>query len=324
MLLFHTALVDSYLRFGTRGYVLPESYQNIADKIYNMPVRSDDVWVVTFPKSGTTWVQELVWMVANDCDFAKSAEIKLIQRFPFLEFTVLYDNDKGRDLLDQMSKSEDEDLILISKNMSRCSVEKVKNISSRRFIKTHVPLSLLPPQLLDTCKVVYVARDPRDVAISYFHHCKLTNTTRFTGDLKEFWNYFINNLVFAAPVIEHVKEAWELRHHKNMLFLFYEDLLKDLPKGIKQVADFLGKNLTEEQVSRLSDHLTFENFKKNKSVNYEFMKDLNIFSKDESFVRKGKSGGWREQFDDEMKQQAERWIQEGLRGSSLRYPDTQS
>lgn len=29
-----------------------------------------------------------------------------------------------------------------------------------------------------------------------------------------------------CPIFEHVKEAWEIRHHPNMLFMFYEEFSK--------------------------------------------------------------------------------------------------
>ena len=48
-------------------------------------MRKSDIWVVTFPKSGTTWMQELVWQVVNNCDFEKGKEKTLDDRFPCLE-----------------------------------------------------------------------------------------------------------------------------------------------------------------------------------------------------------------------------------------------
>lgn len=110
-------------------------------------------------------------------------------------------------------------------------------------------------------KVVYVARNPKDVIVSYFHFHKLMNQHKFTGDLDSFAEYFMNDkgtfqtvmslknwsfhavmlmsstqttelvnnylfllLVYSSPYFPHLLDAWTKRHHPHLLFIFYEDL----------------------------------------------------------------------------------------------------
>ena len=53
------------------------------------------------------------------------------------------------------------------------TIQKLQQAEDPRFIKTHLPLSLLPDDLLEKAKVVYVARNPKDTMVSFFHHQKL-------------------------------------------------------------------------------------------------------------------------------------------------------
>ncbi|XP_013145970.1 PREDICTED: sulfotransferase family cytosolic 1B member 1-like [Papilio polytes] len=120
-----------------------------------------------------------------------------------------------------------------------------------------------------------------------------------------------------SPYFKHVKEAWQRRHHPNMLFLFYEELSKDLAAVVRRVATFLEKDINEEQIEKLCDHLNIENFKKNKSVNLEEVTKL--ANGNLSFIRKGQVGNWKEYFDEEMTQQAERWMADNLRDTDLTF-----
>lgn len=74
------------------------------------------------------------------------------------------------------------------------SWKSIDEAPSPRFIKTHLPLSLLPPSLLSTAKVIYVARDPRDVAVSYYYLHKMVAKTLMRATFNNFWDAFRRDL----------------------------------------------------------------------------------------------------------------------------------
>ena len=81
----------SYLRTTPGNTVLPKAYEKFKGYFKNWQVRCDDVYVMAFPKTGTTWTQELVWCVQNDCNFDRARAIPLVQRVPHMEMPLFVD-----------------------------------------------------------------------------------------------------------------------------------------------------------------------------------------------------------------------------------------
>ena len=64
---------------------MPRCFLPFEKPIKDFECRDDDIWVGSFPKCGTTWMQETVWCILNDCDFEAASKTNLEERVPFFE-----------------------------------------------------------------------------------------------------------------------------------------------------------------------------------------------------------------------------------------------
>ncbi|XP_022256006.1 estrogen sulfotransferase-like isoform X2 [Limulus polyphemus] len=266
-----------------KGYIIPQNLflKGIMRDLMGFKVREDDIFVVSFPKTGTTWVQELVYVIATDLDFNAAQAKNLEQRFPFIEFFYP-------------------------------GLKIIEKTSSPRFLKSHLPYTLLPPEAQQIKpKIVYIMRNPKDVLVSYYHFLRMVKEISYKGSFEEFFKSFLDGKIPYGPIWKHYLEWWEHRNDENVLFLFYEDLHKDIVASVKKIADFLGKSLTEEEIERIAYHCSFQQMAKNPSVNYSHWDDLDVRNKNEAeFMRKGIVGDWKNYFTKEMNQVMDEWIEE--------------
>lgn len=302
---------------GPQKWFFPYRYIEQREGFYNFKARPDDTWVLSFPRSGTTWTQELVWLLSNNLDFETASQQLLAIRFPFLEFSLCNHPELTREFL-EMNKGDKEKEEFI-RWIAKPGYEVVEKMPSPRFIKSHFPFSLLPG-LLDTgCKVIYVARHPKDVIVSWYYLNKSVKSQGYKGDFATFVDLILDGLTLWNPYWEHIKEAWAHKNHQNLLFIYYEELQHDFISASKRVAKFLGKSYTDEQLNKVATYLDFKNFRNNQMVNASELKNCGIIAAD-SFIRKGQTGGSKNMYTPELDAKVNKWIEDNLAGTSIVFP----
>ena len=85
---------------------------------------------------------------------------------------------------------------------------------------------------------------------------------------------------------------------------------KDCPTVIRSLCQALNYPLSEKKVGLLANDLSFDNFKKNPSVNKEHLNKKS----GETFIRKGAVGDWKNHVSEESaNREWDRWIMEKIR-----------
>ncbi|KAK5638160.1 hypothetical protein RI129_012455 [Pyrocoelia pectoralis] len=295
-------MVDAYLLFGEDRVCLPKYYEDREAEIENFEIRNDDVIVASFPKSGTTWTQEMVWLLKNDLDY-EGAKTSIRERFPYF--------DKSPSRLPELSDRNCKQLF-----------DKLRNESGTRFLKTHLPFSLLPKQIRDesrTPKIIFVMRNPKDAFISY-HHVGLC-ALGWRANREDFAKVYLADKVLFGPYWKKVHGYCNMRHLPNLLILKYEEMIKDLRSVVQKTCAFLEKDpLSEEQLEKLCTHLTFKSMKSNPAVNLEqFINERKRYNPtiNGSFIRSGKVQGYKEEMNPDLISEFDEWIKRNIENTDF-------
>ncbi|XP_038048688.1 sulfotransferase family cytosolic 1B member 1-like [Patiria miniata] len=268
--------------------VLDSNLQGVLD----IEVRENDVFVISYPKSGTHWLR-----IITSCILGCPEE----------------QTDTGMPLELSMCSGASEEELQTAPPVYKL----IESWLSPRVIMTHLLPHLLPAQLFQKkSQVLYIARNPKDVAVSYFHFFNALKAPDPCPPWEQFVPLFMKGEVPFGSYFTHVKQYWEMKHHNNFLFLKYEDLKKDEQAIIKQVGTFLGKELDTQDISSISSKCSVASMRKRFSEKPQAVSSI-IDETKSLFMRKGKVGDWREYLTAEQSQRFDQLYEEHLGNTGL-------
>ncbi len=244
--------------------------------------RPDDVFIVTYPRSGTTWLQMILYQLTTggDMDFPHIAE-----QCPWFERVALNKRDLDK-------------------------------LPSPRVFKSHLPWIWIPKR---RCRYIYVARNGKDVAVSFYHFYK--SHFRYRGTFDQFFARFMRGWVVWGSWFYHVKGYWRHRNDANLLFLRYEDLIEDLEGGIRRIIAFLDLDVSEERIPQIVERCSFAFMKAHQEkFDFGFEMLLEQGMTPGTFIRKGQAGQWKACLSDQQRERFDSTCARSLGKLGLEFP----
>jgi len=296
-----------------KGWVLAGDYREHAKELKEYEFEESDVIVMTFPKSGTTWLLEIVWTLRNNPNLDNPrAAVPLPFRSPYLEGDIILRDMFGEDAALEGFRSEYGKFI-----------DRTTQAERPRNIKTHLSFDLISSSSFNKAKVVYMLRDPRDVCISYYYHCRLFKNKGFTGTFEQFVEAFLEETTYFGPYWSHVKDAWERKDEPNVHVMSYELLKKNTKEEYRKLDRFLQTNVTEEQLDKIIEYCSFGAMKQRghhaatKELESQVL-NLEVAKEDGGFFKKGESGRHKEVLTEEHQRRFADWAARHCPDAALR------
>jgi hypothetical protein len=227
-------------------------------------VRDGDIFISSYPRSGTTWLQHITHALRSggDSSFAHISDV-----VPWFERQLA---------------------------LGRCTSRDFEALPGPRLFKSHLPRAWLPRG----ARYIYIARDGRDVAVSYFHFYR--SHLGFAGSFNEFFEQFLAGRLQYGSWFKHVAGWQASRSDDAQLTLGYERLQAALPAELRKIASFCGVTPSPREQAELEPYCSFSFMKAHEAKFDHAAREPNSGTAVPGwFLRSGRTGGFRELFEAE-------------------------
>ena len=160
-----------------------------------------------------------------------------------------------------------------------------------RIIKTHEYFDHRYP------KVIYIVRDPRDIALSYYDFQRKYMQIDDGYPLEKYVDDFVNGRLISidwGTWAENVATWLYTRgKRKEFLLLRYEDMMQDTPRELAKIAEFLGIHSDSGRLQQAIERSSADRMRELEKQEEDKWIATKNRRKDIPFVRVAKSGGWK-------------------------------
>jgi hypothetical protein len=187
---------------------------------------------------------------------------------------------------------------------------RVPKLYFTRWANLITPDDAAPPPALDPAsRWIFLFRDPRDVAVSYYFHLQNRSTPverahKGVADavLAKSMFEFVTDPAVGVPHIVLLMRRWleRMASLEHAILVRYEDLHADPAGELARVMGFLGQACDAEDVARAVEFAAFDNLKRREADNFfgtDRLRPVDQADPDSFKVRRGAIGGWRDYFD---------------------------
>ena len=267
------------------------------------------VWLASYPKSGNTWVRAMLTAWDANRPLAEAAEgVSEGSGHPPDLGNLL-----GHSLLGERHYFDeqlglDSDLLTLDELMtwrSHLYTREASQIVGWRIRKVHDVYDhrLFPREA--AVGVIYVMRNPLDVAESYRHHYQLS-IEEAVQQMNESLNYIHWPIGASRDLLpqrigtwsEHVR-SWVEESGHILLLLRYEDMLADPRATLRRLIEAMGDRWDEARAQSTLQATSFTSLQ-NEELRTGFSERP---PRARSFFRQGRSGAWRESLPPELARQ---------------------
>ncbi len=264
----------------------------MADKHKNI------VWLASYPKSGNTWFRVFLANLIEKND--KPVDINSLGSIPIASSRSVFDRITGlssadlrHDEINRLRPAVYEKMALQSKNSVFLKIHDafIKNIDGNNLIPEHVSKG-----------IIYFIRNPLDVAVSFAHHSGISvnrmapmmndSEHAFCSKEDRLYNQLTQKLLTWSG---HVK-SWTEQKKIPVHILKYEDMCADSFATFKKAVSFAGLIFDDKDIEKALKYSSFDELQRQEQQNGFAEKS----SKSKMFFRKGKTGSWREEMNDEQ------------------------